>query len=98
MERPILVNVVSPTPDGKRVLIATVLNLHPNNVSRIVNQPKENTVGVLLKEDNSFYTIAISFKEMLKIYQEMHPIDLRYEHDVMSYLKDNFSINGDKRP
>lgn len=88
---PILINCVE-HKDGKSNIVASVIDFHPSQISRMVRQRDNSTV--LIVPDGSFIHVMIPFMEAVKLYNSMQHIDKSYEDDVLNYYKDNFK--GDK--
>jgi hypothetical protein len=90
MRRPVIINVWANHPNGE-FIVAIVLDLHPDNITKIVNQ-KDGSTGIFYRPTQSFYKLAIPFKDYLAFHEEYEPIDRRYQEDVEAYYRDNFKV------
>ena len=84
-----LINVLGEGKDKvSEPIITAVLNLHTDNIIRMIRQP-DNFPLVFLK-DGGIYKLAVDFKTFSEFIRGTVALDDTFEDDVMSYYNDNY--------
>lgn len=94
MQLLILVNLQIKDTYGNKNIVATCIDLNPNNIQEIING-HDGITNVLMK-NGRLYEIVAPFMEIITILTNRTEIVANYKDEVMEYIGDNWAAYLEK--
>ncbi len=96
MKYPVILNTFIIDEDGKKNIVAGVVDMHPDGIEEILNGATEGTT-IILKTTGRAITVIAPFMDVVHIYMNNKSIMGQYLGEVEEYLRENWLPYRTKR-
>jgi len=89
LQNPVYVNLEAFDEKGARTIGTAIIDIHPNNIQGGIIRREDNCVS-FVDQFGRIVNVLIPFEDFMEILSQFIDIDMRFEDQVNSYIKNIF--------